>query len=747
VSTAKLELTASAPRGLADLLARELESLGATDVRERATGVGFTGSLEVAYRACLWSRIANRVFLELAQLEARDAEALHAAVRELPWEKHIAEGATLACEFSGRHPAITHSHFGALKVKDAIVDALRERTGHRPDIALERPGVRVHVHASGTRVAVSLDLSGESLHRRGYRTEGGEAPLKENVAAGILMRAGWPELAREGAPFLDPMCGSGTFVIEAALIAADRAPGLLRDYFGFLGWRRHDAALWERLRAEAQERARAGTERLLAGGSRICGSDRDGRAVRLARANARRAGVDALTQFEVRELADVSPDGVRTAGDEQDDYSSPAEGGLVCTNPPYGMRLEDREAAREVHRTLGRVLRERFTGWHAAVLTGAPELGLELGIRARRTHTVWNGAIECRLLRLRIEPEVFRDVDRPKGTARIDPALRDTPGAQMFANRLRKNVRRLHAWAEANDVSCYRLYDADMPEYAFAIDLYRSADSDLAWLYVQEYAAPASIDPEAVRRRRGEAFSVLPEVTGVPPERIHVRTRRRRARGEQYRKLGEAKRFHVVAEGGLRFWVNFEDYLDTGLFLDHRITRARLREAAARKRFLNLFGYTGTATVYAAAGRARSSVTVDLSRTYLDWAQRNLTLNGLASRDHVLVQADCREWLEDARRRRERFDLIFLDPPTFSNSKRMEGVLDTQRDHPRLIEACMDILAPGGLLVFSTNAQRFRLEPSVAEKYDVRDISAETIPEDFARNPKIHRCYEIRARR
>lgn len=747
MSTVDLKLTASAPRGLADLLARELEALGATEVRERPIGVAFTGSLEVAYRACLWSRIANRVFLELAQFEAHDAEALYAAARELPWEAHIDSGATLACEFSGRHAAITHSHFGALKLKDAVVDALRERTGRRPDVGLERPGVRVHAHASGTRVTVSLDLSGESLHRRGYRTEASEAPLKENVAAGILMRAGWPELAREGAPFLDPMCGSGTLVIEAALIAADRAPGLLRDYFGFLGWRQHDAALWERLRAEAQTRARTGTERALAAGVRLCGSDRDARAVRLAQANARRAGVDALTQFEVCDLADVVPVGVRTASDEQDAEVSSARGGLVCTNPPYGVRLEDRTAARDVHRTLGRVLRERFTGWHAAVLTGAPELGLELGIRAHRTHTVWNGAIQCRLLRLPVEPEAFRDVDRPRGRARIDSALRDTPGAQMFANRLRKNLKRLRAWAEANDVTCYRLYDADMPEYAFAIDLYRSADSDIAWLYVQEYAAPASIDPEAVRRRRGEAFSVLPEVTSVPSERIHVRTRRRRVRGEQYRKLGEAGRFHVVAEGGLRFWVNFEDYLDTGLFLDHRITRARLRAVAARKRFLNLFAYTGTATVYAAAGRARSSVTVDLSRTYLDWAQRNLTLNGLACRDHVLVQADCREWLEDARRRRERFDLIFLDPPTFSNSKRMQGVLDTQRDHPRLIEACMDILAPGGLLVFSTNAQRFKLEPSLAEKYDVRDISAETIPEDFARNPKIHRCYEIRARR
>ena len=245
-----LKLRASAPRGCGDLLGAELAACGASEVRERATGAAFLGTLECAYRACLWSRLANRVFLELAHFDARDADEFHAAVREIDWPAQLAPGATLACDFSGRHPTITHSHFGALKLKDGIVDALRLATGARPDIALERPGVRVHAHAQGSAITVSLDLSGESLHRRAYRGTGGEAPLKENVAAGVLLRAGWPELVLRGAELLDPLCGSGTFCIEAALIAADRAPGLLREYFGFLGWRGHDAPLWERLRAE-----------------------------------------------------------------------------------------------------------------------------------------------------------------------------------------------------------------------------------------------------------------------------------------------------------------------------------------------------------------------------------------------------------------------------------------------------------------------------------------------------------------
>jgi len=314
----------------------------------------------------------------------------------------------------------------------------------------------------------------------------------------------------------------------------------------------------------------------------------------------------------------------------------------------------------------------------------------------------------------------------------------------MFANRLAKNLRRLKSWAERESISCYRLYDADMPEYAFAIDRY-ALESGEQWLCVQEYAAPAEIEAEAVRRRRGEVLASLPEVTAVPAERICLRTTRRRTRrGEQYEKAADRQQFHIVSEGGLRFYVNFTDYLDTGLFLDHRLTRARLRAAAAGKRFLNLFCYTGTATAYALAGGAIASTSVDLSRTYLEWAQRNLALNALGGPAHQWVQADCREWLQQAAGTAARYDLVFLDPPTFSNSKRMEGVLDIERDHGQLIDACMQLLSPGGLLVFSTNAQRFRLEESLHGRYAVRDVSAATVPRDFERNPRIHRCYEVR---
>ncbi|MGH8208917.1 MAG: bifunctional 23S rRNA (guanine(2069)-N(7))-methyltransferase RlmK/23S rRNA (guanine(2445)-N(2))-methyltransferase RlmL, partial [Steroidobacteraceae bacterium] len=782
-----MQFLASAPRGLSDLLARELSASGAQDVRERSTGVTFAGTLAVAYRACLWSRVANRVFLELARFDAPDAEGFYTAVRGIDWTEHLASGATLACDFSGHHPAITHTHFGALKLKDAIVDSLRDARAWRPSVELERPSVRVHAHAHGTQIMVSLDLSGESLHRRGYRGAAGEAPLKENVAAGVLLRAGWPELAAQGAEFLDPLCGSGTFLIEAALMAADRAPGLGRDYFGFLDWAAHDAAAWSELCEEARSRARAGVAR--AGGrGLIRGQDRDSSAIRNARANAERAGVRRLVGLEVKPLSEAAP--MQQAGGGADvavnagvtvggshgtgrgadaargvDVAAPDESatpivpaGLVCTNPPYGVRLEDRATARAVHRELGAVLRGRFRGWNAAVLTGAPELGLELGIRAHRTHTVWNGAIECRLLRMKVDTGSARE---PGRLGKGDTNLRATAGAQMFANRLAKNLKKQQLWADRSGISCYRLYDADMPEYAFAIDVYGAIEtppvmpvgtagraagpaslssSEQTWLYVQEYAAPAEIELEAVRKRRGEALSTLSDVTGVAAERVRVRTRRKTKRGEQYGKVQDRADYHVVLEDGLKFLVNFDDYLDTGLFLDHRITRARLRAAASGKRFLNLFAYTGTATVYAAAGGAASTTSVDMSNTYLNWAQRNFELNGLAPARNGLVQADCRVWLQDGARGRERYDLIFLDPPTFSNSKRMEGVLDVDRDHPELIDGCARLLAPGGLIVFSTNSQRFRLAESLSRRYHVSDISAKTLPRDYERNPRIHRC-------
>jgi 23S rRNA (guanine2445-N2)-methyltransferase / 23S rRNA (guanine2069-N7)-methyltransferase len=715
---------ATAPVGAASVLALELAQYGASDLRERGHDVKFQGTLEVGYRACLWSRTATRVLLRVASIDASTSKTLFEAVKRIDWREHLAAGATLACDCSGGNESIRHTLYGSQLLKDAVCDNLRDSTGERPNIRPERPDVLLHLHVEGPTALVSVDFSGESLHRRGYRSEGGRAPLKENVAAAVLLRAGWPAVNDRGGLLVDPMCGSGTFLTEAASIAADAAPALDRDYFGFSGWVQHDAPLWERLCEEARARTALRPPRRC-----IFGSDVDGDAVRMAHGNALRAGFADWIHIEKRALSDLP----RPAGD----------GGLVVSNPPYGERIGAQSGLPALYSELGRVLRERFAGWQAAILTGNPALARNLGVYAKRTHRVLNGSIECRLLRFDLDQA---SLQRPAAEVRADWSGR--PGAQMFANRLRKNLKALDPWAESEHIDCFRVYDADMPEYAFAIDLY---GREARHAYVQEYAPPRSVNQEGARERRREALAVLPDVLSLPVQHVHSRVRKPQKgavqyekRSPQHEKRDSVAQRHVVHENGLKFWVNFRDYLDTGLFLDHRITRQLLREWARGTDFLNLFCYTGSATVYAAAGGARSSCSVDLSNTYLEWAHENLLLNGFGGGEHELVRDDCREWLERQSVWGPRFDLIFMDPPTFSNSKRMDGVLDVQRDHVGMIRRSTKLLRPGGRLVFSTNYTRFKLDGDSLADLAVEDISARTIPKDFERNARIHRCFVIR---
>ncbi len=708
---------ATAPVGAASVLAEELAQFGASDIRERSHDVKFQGTLEVGYRVCLWSRTATRVLLSLGSIDATTSKAVFDAVKRLDWREHLAPGATLACDCSGGNESIRHTIYGSQLLKDAVCDSLRDSTGERPNIRPERPDVLLHLHVEGPTALLSVDFSGESLHRRGYRAEGGRAPLKENVAAAVLLRAGWPAVHERGGVLVDPMCGSGTFLTEAALIAADAAPALDRDYFGFSGWAQHEAPLWERLRDEARAR-RAAREPCCC----ILGSDLDADAVRMAIENGARAGVDGWIHVERRVLADVPRPG--------------GGAGLVVSNPPYGERIGADSGLPELYSELGRVLRERFQGWQAAILTGNAPLARNLGVYARRTHRFFNGTIECRLLRFDLDAA---HEQRPAEVVRADWSAR--PGAQMFANRLRKNLKLLDPWAEREHIDCFRVYDADMPEYAFAIDLYGREGRHA---YVQEYAAPKTVDQESARERRREVLAVLPEVLSLPVQHVHSRVRKPQKGSEQYEKRENVAERHVVRENGLKFWVNFRDYLDTGLFLDHRIMRQQLREWARDTDFLNLFCYTGSATVYAAAGGARSSCSVDLSNTYLDWAHENLLLNGFGGSEHELFRDDCLNWLESQAVWGPRFDLIFVDPPTFSNSKRMEGVLDVQRDHVGMIRRSLKLLRPGGRLIFSTNYSKFKLDAGALADLAVEDISARTIPKDFERNARIHRCFVVR---
>lgn len=733
-----MQFFASCPPGVADLTAAELRECGATQCREFKLGVQFEGSLETAYRACLWSRTASRILMPLTAFSAPTPEALYEGVAAVNWTEHIKPTGTLAVELGGATSGITHTHFGALKTKDAIVDHIRDRTGERPSIDLDQPEVRVDVRLDNDRATVSLDLSGESLHRRAYRARGVAAPLKENLAAAILLRCGWPAIAQAGGEFVDPMCGSGTLPIEAALMALDIAPGSMRSHFGFIGWLGHDRELWRRLTEEAQTRRAATADKRIV----LRGYDHDPGAVRAAIENVERAKLRGFVHVERRDLEQLKREDGAHAADTHDDKAA----GLIVTNPPYGERIGDQQHLQSLYELLGQKLRENFEGWKGAVFTGNPPLAKALGINARRTHTLFNGRIECRLLRFDIKPSEFRGAARPPRTAEQqqehENEIRAQPGAQMFANRLRKNLKAAIDWARRQPVHCFRVYDADMPEYAFAIDLYGN-DRGEQWAYVQEYEPPRTVAQEAARARRREALAVIPEVLALPKERIHLRQRRQQKGVAQYEKVAEEREFQEVREGAYRFLVNFHDYLDTGLFLDHRLTRQRVGELTRDRRFLNLFAYTGTATVYAAGAGATSSTTIDMSRTYLEWAKRNLALNNLAGPQHGFVQEDCIAWLKEQQGAARRYDVMFIDPPTHSRSKRMDEDFDVQRDHITLLMLAGALLAPRGVIVFSNNFTRFKLDRDALGAFTIEDITAATLPWDFRRSPRIHQCFVL----
>ncbi|ACE83336.1 bifunctional 23S rRNA (guanine(2069)-N(7))-methyltransferase RlmK/23S rRNA (guanine(2445)-N(2))-methyltransferase RlmL [Cellvibrio japonicus] len=744
---------AACPKGLEGLLLQELQALGATDTRETIAGVYFNGDLNLAYRTCLWSRLANKILLPLANFEVNSQEDLYEGVRMLPWQDHLSPSGSLLVDFVGTNDAIRNTQFGALKVKDAIVDCLRDFSGVRPNIAKRDPDLLVNARLSKNKLVLSIDLSGESLHRRGYRLKQGSAPLKENLAAGILIRAGWPEVAAQGGALLDPMCGSGTFLVEAALMAADIAPGLGRASFGFERWLNHRNDLWLTLREEAHHRRKLGLAKVNL--PEIRGYDADVRVVRAAEENIISAELDHWLRVSRKELAEFKKPTHRAM-----DY------GLVLSNPPYGERLGEIESLKLLYAHLGERLRNEFPGWRAGVFTGNPELGKQMGLRADKKYKFFNGTIASELLMFSINTDVFvqsrveqdgrfskdeveRDAaeQKVKAAAKEEQAAALSNGAQMLVNRLQKNRKQLEKWARKNEVSCYRLYDADMPEYAAAIDLYLGQTppnrAPQLYAHVQEYAAPKSVDEARAAQRFADIEAAVPYALDIPVSHISYKQRRRNKGSSQYEKLNERPTGDLfsVQEGQAKLHINLWQYLDTGLFLDHRPVRHMIANMARDKRFLNLFCYTATASVHAAMGGARYTVSVDMSNTYLNWARKNFALNGLSEARNRLEQADCLKWLEN---NDQQFDLILLDPPSFSNSKRMEDILDIQRDHVEMIHNAMRSLSEEGTLIFSNNLRNFKLDLEALGAYNIEDISARTIDEDFKRNPKIHQCWLIR---
>jgi len=706
-----LRFTATCGSGLEPLVAEEVAGLGGEAITTQPGAVSWTGSLETGYRACLWSRFASRILLELARFDAPDPDTLYTHAGTILWDEHFTWKSTFAVHTTLVNAALNHSQFASLRVKDAIVDQFRKRFGKRPDVDALHPAIRIHLHVQGTGATLSLDLSGESLHRRGYRTGSGEAPLKETLAAAIVRLSGWLDRTGDEPVLLDPMCGSGTLLIEAALMLSDSAPGLLRKTFGFMAWNKHDPQLWERLVREALDRESQG---IPADWPQFIGYDADPKVVAAARKNVIAAGLREVIVIKQRQLARLQ---------------SPAPRGCMLTNPPYGERLSDKEVVKYLYRCLGRTFRDQFPGWTLGFFTANPDLAEMTGINWQERHRLFNGPIKCQLL-VGQESQITA---KPPHCWTPASLAAGSPG-EDFANRLVKNCATLLPWAQQEGITCFRLYDGDIPEYNLAVDLYEE------WIHVQEYAPPATIAQEKAEQRFSLAMQVIRQVFDTPRSRIFIKTRQKQKGPQQYQKKPGTGALYEVCEGGSRFLVNFTDYLDTGIFLDHRLTRARLGRLAQGKTFLNLFAYTGTATVHAAIGGATATTTVDISETYLSRAQANLALNGFGGPLHQTIEADCLDWL---RRSQERFGVIFVDPPTFSNARHRKQIFDVQKDHPALLRLAMQRLAKGGTLIFSTNFRKFKLDESLTRDFAVREISDETIPPDFQRNRRIHRCWEF----
>ena len=705
------QLFATTARGFEELLKVELTELGATECKIAQGGVHFQADDETLYRSLLWSRLASRILLPIVNGKVYSDLDLYSIVTGQDWLSYFDEKATFFVDFNGTNQEIRHTQFGAMRVKDAIVDYFERQGKARPNVDKDYPDVRIHVYLNKEELVVSLDLSGEALHLRGYREDTGQAPLRETLAAAIVLRSGW----KKGTPLVDPMCGSGTLLIEAAQMEAQIVPQLHRLHWGFDCWKGHNQDAWDKVKAEAVQQAETYFNQNPK--PHFYGFDLDHRVLKKAQKNAQNAGVAHLIEWKQGDVAALK-------------NPSPDEVGTVICNPPYGERLGTTPALIALYSVFGQRLKNEFGGWNASIFSSESTLLDCLRMRSHRQFKAKNGPLDCVQKNYQISERKESAAENPLEFDRTSTVAVD------FANRLQKNIKKIEKWAKQQGLDAYRLYDADLPEYNVAVDRYGDH------IVVQEYAAPKNIDENKARQRLLDAVTATLQVTGIETNKLILKVRQKQKGTNQYEKLANKGEYFYVNEYGAQLWVNLTDYLDTGLFLDHRLTRKMVGEMAKGKDFLNLFAYTGSATVHAALGGAKSTTTVDMSNTYLNWAEQNLILNDIEGKQHKLIQADCLQWLEKCDRQ---FDLIFVDPPTFSNSKRMEDSWDVQRDHIKLMRNLKRILRPNGTIVFSNNKRGFKMDFDALDELGLSavEISAKTLPLDFERNKQIHNCWIV----
>lgn len=694
--------------GIEILLAEEISTLGAEEVVQKPEGVYFSASLALGYQVCLYTRFATRVLIKIGEGESNNKDELYQSASTINWSEQFDPSNTFSIDFVGKSEEIRNSQFGGLTVKDALVDHFRNQGVDRPSVDKTNPHIRFQARLLRQQVVFYVDFSGRGLFQRGYREHSGAAPLKEHLAAAIIKRSGW--LDDISKPLLDPMCGSGTVLIEACFMAAKYAPGIDRQQWGFEYWLKHSEQLFN---VELAKASVASTKGLSSLSLTLLGKDIDEGVLKTAKQNAKNAGVEQHISFEHADINALT--------------NQLGESGTMLFNPPYGERIGELPELVENFVLLGQTLKGEFQQWCVAIFTGNTELLTMLKLASFKRYKFKNGPIDCQLALYNIDDlQKAKDKDAPQ----FDQKNSD------FANRLLKNKKNLKNWLKKEEIECYRLYDADIPEYNVAIDVYGE------YIVIQEYTAPANIETSKVAKRLQEVLYFAPKILEVPTDKVVLKTRSKQKGSNQYEKFNKSKQFIILKEYGAKFKINLWDYLDTGLFLDHRKTRQIVAQKAKGKSLLNLFAYTGSVSLQAALHGASSVTTVDMSNTYLSWGQDNFELNNLTGHKYSFIQADCLKWLKDCK---QKFDIIFVDPPTFSNSKRMEDSFDVQRDHVSLIADALKCLAENGELIFTNNKRNFKID---AEAMDTLGVKAKSITDltrdkDFLRNKHIHNSWLI----
>jgi len=695
------EMIAKTFFGLEEVLADELLFLGAQDVELGRRMVSFRGDERLMVRANVYCRTAVRVLKPIATFTAADEQELYQGIGRIDWLKHLEPEATLAIDPVVHSPIFSNSLYSAQLAKDAIVDQIRAATGQRPNVDLADPDLRINLHIDRDRVTVYLDSSGDSLHKRGYRVATGEAPMNEVLAAGILRLSRWDE----NSPLVDFMCGSGTLVIEAALMARRIAPGLVRQKFGYLRWKGFDRAVHEAVMAEAKKRV------LPRVAFAIRGSDLDPRVIAAARENVERAGLSRDVTLAVENFEHAAP---------------PAPAGTIVINPPYDERMKTAQID-AVYRRIGDVLKQRWPGYTAFIFTGNLDAAKHIGLRTSAKTRLFNGPIECRLLKFELVKSESTVVAPPRSDRRDQEQIAD------FRNRLSRMAKHWHRWARRQGITCYRIYDRDIPDVPLAVDWY---DGNLV---VSEHDRPHSRTEIEQLAWLEQMVGVIAQTLEVPAASIVLKARTRPVVTGRPKKP-EPPRIVEVQEGELRFEVHLDGGKETGLELDQRILRTMVRAEAADKRVLNLFAHCGTLTVAAVAGGASSTLSVEAARGRVDWTRKNFQLNDISSAQHRLLCQDpllFAHYLDPTSG--AQFDLAVVQPPGFDGKRRPE-VWNVQDGHVELLNSVLQCMSIGGKLFFITPFRRLTLHAEQIVGATVREITRQTVPPDF-RNKKVHRAW------